>query len=197
MLTRILLFSLQTVPNWTRTTSTGKKRNHSQDIDDSKTTFPVHSNHNGFDAEKPATTIGTTGRSNSSYSNGGLNGGTNGHGPLPPDGMYHVTDMTGNGGGNNGSLLDPNGSLADKVSNSTPEEPASTSSSQANIIANLRHNGGGDGGSGYGRGGGQGHFYTNPASVHPQQQQQQIVGGGGGMPPAPPARMRLPSSTCV
>ena len=187
---------MQTVPNWTRTTSTGKKRNHSQDRDDFFTTFRVHSNHNGFDAEKPATTIGTTGRSNSSYSNGGLHGGTNGHGPLPPDGMYHVSDMT-NGGHGNGSLIDPNGSLADKVSNSTPEEPASTSSSQANIIANLRHNGGGDGGSGYGRGGGQGHFYTNPASVHPQQQQQQIVGGGGGMPPAPPARMRLPSSTCV
>ena len=65
----------------------------------------------GFDAEKAG-----------GHSNGlptavnGKNGGLNGNGvmgPLPPDGMYHVSDI--NGGNTNIDMI--HGSLTDKVNN--------------------------------------------------------------------------------
>eukprot|EP00094_Tigriopus_californicus_P013464 TCALIF_13024-PA protein Name:"Similar to KIRREL Kin of IRRE-like protein 1 (Homo sapiens)" AED:0.12 eAED:0.13 QI:0/0.83/0.76/0.92/0.91/1/13/506/759 len=65
--------------------------------------------HNGYEAEKTM-----NGRGNG-YTNGNGVNNSSLSGPLPPDGMYHVSDMT------HGSLMDPNGSLADKL---WPENPA-------------------------------------------------------------------------
>ena len=66
------------------------------------------SNNRGFDAEK----AGSNGLPIASK-NGGLNG--NGVGPLPPDGMYHVSDINGQGGNTNIDMI--HGSLTDKVNN--------------------------------------------------------------------------------
>ena len=41
--------------------------------------------------------------------------GINGNGPLPPDGMYHVSDL--NGGATNNGMDLIHGSLTDKVNN--------------------------------------------------------------------------------
>ena len=77
--------------------------------------FRLNGESRGFDAEKVA------GISNGK--NGGLNGG---HvGPLPPDGMYHVSDI--NGGSNGNTNIDMiHGSLTDKVNNKLLKYPPST-----------------------------------------------------------------------
>lgn len=68
----------------------------------------------GFDAEK-------AGSNGLPTSKNGLNG--NGVGPLPPDGMYHVSDIGGGfsggggGGGINTNIDMIHGSLTDKVNN--------------------------------------------------------------------------------
>ena len=69
--------------------------------------FPRLNDSRGFDAEKAGNGLPNV-KSN----------GINGNGPLPPDGMYHVSDLNGTGGGatNNGMDL-IHGSLTDKVNN--------------------------------------------------------------------------------
>ena len=70
-----------------------------------------------FDAEK-------AGNGLPNGKNGGLNGNV---GPLPPDGMYHVSDMHGNGGTNGPNIDMIHGSLTDEV-NSKFIMPASCTS---------------------------------------------------------------------
>ena len=76
--------------------------------------FRLNGESRGFDAEKAGISNGK---------NGGLNGG---HvGPLPPDGMYHVSDI--NGGSNGNTNIDMiHGSLTDKVNNKLLKYPPST-----------------------------------------------------------------------
>jgi len=61
----------------------------------------------GFDAEKTGNGLPTVKIAGNSI---------NGNGPLPPDGMYHVSDLNGGGATNNGMDL-IHGSLTDKVNN--------------------------------------------------------------------------------
>ena len=66
----------------------------------------------GFDAEKAGISNGKN----------GLNGGPH-VGPLPPDGMYHVSDI--NGGSNGNTNIDMiHGSLTDKVNNKIKYPPS-------------------------------------------------------------------------
>ena len=68
----------------------------------------------GFDAEKAGHTNGLP-----SVQTNGKNGGLNGNGvvgPLPPDGMYHVSDINGSGNTNIDMI---HGSLTDKVNSQT------------------------------------------------------------------------------
>ena len=82
---------------------------------DSKQFFFFHRDSRGFDAEKVTGNGLPTGKA-------GLNG--NGVvGPLPPDGMYHVSEL--NGGNTNIDMI--HGSLTDKVnSNKFIKMPSST-----------------------------------------------------------------------
>lgn len=82
-----------------------------------------------YDAEKAAVAAAAAAASNGRS----MNGNTNGL-PLPPDGMYHVSDMTPtpNGGHYEAHLNGGhNGSLADKVSNSSASALSSSSSSES------------------------------------------------------------------
>lgn len=64
----------------------------------------------GFDAEKGGHSNGLP---SANGKNGGLNGNGNGIvGPLPPDGMYHVSDINGTGNTNIDMI---HGSLTDKL----------------------------------------------------------------------------------
>lgn len=60
----------------------------------------------------------------------GKNGVLNGNGvvgPLPPDGMYHVSDMNGHGNGHGNTNIDMiHGSLTDKVNSKSKLFPPST-----------------------------------------------------------------------